>query len=432
MKFATFFIIGLVVAACRSGDGRIANPADYETYLRRAAGQNASLAALDEELRFWETKLQGDPGNYVYDLKIARLLPRRFRLTGRVEDLHRADSLLVAANATLRDREPSVYFSLAQNAVTQHRFREARQHVRKAEGLLGKPTPVVRALTFDVALELGQPDLAGQMLHGVRDRRSFDYLIRRAKYEDHHLGNLDGAIELMEKALDEVRDNPVLAAWTLSNLGDLYGHANRPRDAYRAYLRVLELDPDDEYALKGIANIAFAHDRNPGAARRIYEVLLKKTALPDLYLKLAELDEFEGKTAERQAHLRQFTRATTHPRYGDMYNKYLILLNTETLGKPQQALALARREVANRPTPETYDLLAWALFHAGEKTKALAVARRYVEGKTGEPEAIYHLGCLYAGTDARKSREFLQQAAESSFELGPHTSAKIQNLMATR
>ena len=44
----------------------------------------------------------------------------------------------------------------------------------------------------------------------MTDKKGFDYLIREAKYKDHIEGDLDAAIDLMEKAYDKIKANPLL------------------------------------------------------------------------------------------------------------------------------------------------------------------------------------------------------------------------------
>ena len=51
-----------------------------------------------------------------------------------------------------------------------------------------------------------------------------------------------------DKALASKKDGLIL--WVTSNLGDMYGHANRFKESYQCYLDVLEKKPDYLYALK--------------------------------------------------------------------------------------------------------------------------------------------------------------------------------------
>ena len=68
-----------------------------------------------------------------------------------------------------------------------------------------------------------------------------------------------------------------------------------------------------------------------------------------------------------------------------MYNKYLFSLYTDELQDSQKAMTIALREVNNRPTPESYDLLAFALCKSGKINEARQIAEKFVKGKCFEP-----------------------------------------------
>ena len=90
-------------------------------------------------------------------------------------------------------------------------------------------------------------------------------------------------------------------------------------------------------------------------------------------------------------------------------------------------LPLPLEEIANRPTPQSYDLLAWAYYQQKNFNDALSVATRQVENQTFEPEAFYHLGMIYqANGNNEKASYYLNEALASEFELGPSTSKKIK------
>jgi tetratricopeptide (TPR) repeat protein len=230
----------------------------------------------------------------------------------------------------------------------------------------------------------------------------------------------------MERAFERIKDDPSLFSWTLSNLGDMYGHAGRVEEAYQAYLSVLKKNPAHDFALKGIAWIALSHDHNTTLAKQIVSVLAKRKEMPDMHLLLAKIAEQEDNLSEKNAQLQLFTQKASEAKYGDMYNKYLALLEAEEFKNPNKTVEIAKIEIGNRPTPQSYDLLAWGYFQQGQVEKAVEVAQQYVEGKTFEPEAFYHLGVIYKNIDEEKSNDFLREASQSSFELGPAIAATIQ------
>jgi tetratricopeptide (TPR) repeat protein len=210
----------------------------------------------------------------------------------------------------------------------------------------------------------------------------------------------------------------------------MYGHAGRIEDAYQAYLSVLQKDANHDHSLKGIAWIALSHDKNPDEAKRIISLLAARSRIPEAHLLLAEIAALEGNEAERSIQVASFVDMTDNPGYRTMYAKYLALGYADYLNKPELSLAIAEVEIKNRPTPRSYDLKAWALLHLGRKEDAMFIAQKYVDGKTFEPDAAYHLGMIYhANGFDTEAEKLLEAAMESSFELGPMITRDIQKTL---
>ena len=102
----------------------------------------------------------------------------------------------------MNGEKAGIHRSIAKNYISQHRFKEALSHLEKANAL-GENKKGTQKMLFDVYMELGNYDLAEGMLTEIKDFKDFDYLIRLAKWNDHK-GDLDTAIDLMEKAMSIV------------------------------------------------------------------------------------------------------------------------------------------------------------------------------------------------------------------------------------
>ncbi|MCU0355910.1 MAG: tetratricopeptide repeat protein [Cytophagales bacterium] len=192
---------------------------------------------------------------------------------------------------------------------------------------------------------------------------------------------------------------------------------------------MLKTDPSYHYALKGVAWIAFSHDKNTPEAKRIYTHLLNQTHAPDLHLNLAEIAEFEGNLTEKKRNTDAFLQGVSQPKYGEMYNKYLVHQYIEAKNS-EAALQIAQRETENRPTPETFDLLAWVYLQQGNPARALSVAETEIANRTFEPEALYHLGMIYqANNQTQKAEKYLEEALESEYELGPVVAKAIRQAL---
>jgi tetratricopeptide (TPR) repeat protein len=427
MRQYYFFLLGLTIlffTAC-TGKKKLADPDDYNAFLKPGIIQQEA-EKIKEQIHFWQNRLQKDTGNFVDMLELASCHLRLFKLQGNVTDLHYGDSLLKRSNSKLVNKDPNILFALSQNSITRHKFRDA-DFFNEAAEKAGGDAYTARLLEFDTKMELGELMTASKKIETVKDRSSFDYLIRKAKLEDHK-GNLDGAIKLMEQAFDKVKSgHRGLYCWALSNLGDMYGHAGRVKDSYNAYLNVLQKDSSYIYALKGIAWIAYSHDHNTKEAKRIYQYILSQTNMPDLYLNLAEIEEWEGNEEKKKEYIAKFIRQVETPAYGDMYNKYLIQLYTEEIKDFDKALLLAEKEVIHRATPETYDWLAWVYFNKGDKQQANIIASNYVYKRNFEPDAVLHTALIFSEAGKKdKAKLMLKECMESAFEMGPVKTRFVQ------
>ena len=416
------------VTACGDNNARkIADPAEYQTFMNTATATNV-LARHSDRMEFWQERIARRGGSTIELMKLAGLYAERFKVTGEISDLHASDSLLHQLLKKSPHDNTGIYRALATNATTRHQFKEAKEYLERALEIGDKKAASLLMLA-DVSLELGDVITAEIILKDFKNKNSFAWLIRQAKVKDQE-GQLDSAIVLMEKALKRVESNKSLHCWTKSNLGDYYGHAGRIREAYQSYLEVLALDPDYLYALKGIAWIAFSHDHTVKEAKRILNYLSGIRKTPELYLLEAEIAFYENNQPEGMRLLQQFDEIVSGEEYGEMYNKYRIVLNAEELNNVDIALAIAHREIENRPTTQSYDLLAWSYFHKGETEKALRIVEEKVKDQTAEPEAVYHMGVIYSAShQVEEGNKLLNEALESEFELGPVASATIRRYL---
>ena len=428
IKLFLFLIVPLVFSNCTSKKtNQVTNKKDYNAYLE--VNDNKKLQDINKEIKFWQTKFDVAPNQSSYLITLASQYFQLFEITGKIDDLYKAEKLLLEANEKFVEKNAGIHRAIARNYISQHRFKEALSHLEKAEEL-GENRIGTNKMLFDVYMELGSYDLAKDKLTAIQDNDDFDYLIRLAKWNDHK-GDLDTAISCMEKALKIAEDenNKGLKIWVYSNIGDFYGHAGRINDSYKYYLKTLKEDNNNTYALKGIAWITFSHERNPEQALEIIDHIESKHLVPDLYLLKAEIAEYQNDKVEENKAIKKYNEILTSHDYGDMYNKYNVLLMVENPNQVDNALKIAQKEIENRPTPESYDLLAWSYFKLGEKEKALEIIQKHTINKSFEPHILYHNAeILKANNKTAQIATMKEELLASVYELGPGLESKIKNL----
>lgn len=417
----------IIVSSCTTPPKKITDTNDYNIYLELA--QNKALQAAKNDNEFWKQKLETTPNQFPYLGKLATSYSNLFEITGKISYLKQAENYLVQANKATEQKDAGYLRALASNYISQHRFKEALQQLTKAE-LIGENLEATQKMLFDAHLELGNYKLAEGYLEMFKDFSDFDYLIRLSKWSDHK-GNLDAAIKYMEKAksIAESSNLDGIKQWSFTNLADFYGHAGKIEASYTHYLKALELNPNDAYAKKGIAWIVYSHENNPDEALRILNTVTTTFFAPDYYLLKAEIAEYKQDIALKNEQLKLYKEAVKDTSYGDMYNKYNVLLYACEKENRDEAIMIAKTEVGNRPTPQSYDLLAWAEFKNGNLNGALNIVENHIADKTFEPETLYHIAEIYkAFGKYEKVKPLKEELLGSLYELGPTMKEKIEQL----
>jgi len=417
------FIILVFVFSCTSKT--VTNPENYNAYLTTEINQDG----LQENEKFWSNKIDPDKNQFPYLAKRSSAYSQIFSATGNIDYLIKAEQDLTKANEITQYNNAGYLKKLAVNYISQHRFKEALELLKKAEengeNLIG-----TKKMLFDVHLELGNYIYAETYLREIKDTTDFDYLIRLAKWKDHK-GNLDEAIVQMEKAtkVAEASNLKSLKQWSYTNLADFYGHSGQIKKSYKHYLKALALDPNDAYAKKGIAWITYSYENNPEEALRILNHISTYYNAPDYDLLIADIAEYKNDDVLKLAALKRYETTVNNKFYGEMYNKYNVVLYAEDNKTIQLAINVAKREIKNRPTPQSYDLLAWSYFKNGDINKANDIIEEHVEGKTSEPDVLYHIAEIYkAAGKADKVKPLKDELVASIYELGPTMKQKIDQL----
>ncbi|WP_234416029.1 tetratricopeptide repeat protein [Flagellimonas amoyensis] len=413
-KYSSLLFIGLICLSCAQEEGFKTDRQDYDQYLTAAPVKTNS-----KYFELWDNKIMQDSAQLLSLGNVASEYTRFFEVTGDIEHLKRAEQSLEKAVDIAAIGKAGYLRALARNYISQHRFKEALELASEAMKMRSGVN-ATHGLLFDVHMELGNYGQAQLYLDSIQNMSDFGYLIRVAKWNDHK-GDLETAIRFMEKAKEkaESSNNRNLLLWSYTNLADFYGHAGRIEESYRFYLKALQMDPQNAYAKKGIAWIVYSHERNGKEALRILDSIIKANKSPEYHLLKAEIASFLDDETLRMQSLDNYYKSVAHDGYGQMYNAYNVgfYLDVDAMDR---ALHLAKQEVRNRPTPETYGWLAYSLLKRGEKEQALELVEDYVEGQTFEPEILFCIAEVYkANGHTEKVKEIKKELLGAVYELGP-------------
>ncbi len=268
---------------------------------------------------------------------------------------------------------------------------------------------LVYGLLADAAVELGKYDEAEKAVDWMLDLRPGNVpALTRAAYLRELFGDVDGALELMNQAFEQV--NPAETedrTWILTHVGHLHLSAGRVEQAERALLAALDLFPGYHYALAQLARVRAAqgrHAESAGLLRRRCEA----APHPENHFDLAVALVKAGKGEEAGPLFARFERLARREMEGaDNANRELVAYyldhsRSKDFGK-EEALRIARREAALRRDVPTLDCLAWALSANGEHAEARLEIEAALAVGTRDARILFHAGSIAARQGDREA-----------------------------
>ena len=425
LKPTILLLSALLFIQCKNVDTPIVSTTYIDSLLTNY-GTPAEITANQKDLEFWKGRIQNNGFDLVNEPKYASNLVRRFNISGDLNDVKKADSILITVEKNFNNKEAGIYLALVSNSILQHQFNEANDYLQKAKSL-GIRKSEENALTFDVDFELGNIKNANANLLQMKQERGFGYYFRKSKME-HYNGNLEESMSYMRKATESAINDAASRNISLSNGADLYSHAGKLDNAYSDYKESIKLNSADLHSIMGIGWIALQHDNNDALAEKIFKFVQTKTKSPEPLYKLILVAQHKKDTVAENKYAKQYESIVTDNMYGSMYTKYLIQLYTQILHNPAKAEALGKAEIAKRATPQTYSWYAYSLLANNKIAAANAIYKRYVSGKPLEALELYYMGKLMeANKKGYNASQFYKAANENYYDLSPRIARDLES-----
>ena len=429
MKLLSLFfgLIFCFLTACKQSPKLIVEEAFVQQLIKeKPSKQGAEVANLiRDELYFWESRLKDIPTSFTAAKNEASALVQDFHLNGKIEQLFKADSILRDLNQFQHEKDAGILKSLASIQITLHRFKEANDFVVKAK-MVGTEKQSTNWLFFDTQFELGNYTLAKNALNKTASSNQYGYLFRMAKWK-HWLGETDSAAYYFNQATKWAGNSLLLKQVAQANLADLYLHDNQLDKAYALYKQNLLANPLDHYSLQGMGRIALTHSTSVHLAKQLFTYQAKINELPDAIYNQIWFAETKQDSVLQKKYAQAFEKRATQPKFGGMYNKYLIELYTGILNKPSKALAIAEAEIKNRSTPQTYAWLVYTLQLNGNISAAKKLYAEKVSGKPLETLELYWMGKTMENQNKKNmAKKFYKAATENIFDLSPAKQRELE------
>lgn len=280
-------------------------------------------------------------------------------------------------------------------ALARHQFTEALTWGQKANALApyaSRPLGIIS----DAQTQLGRYPEAIASLQQMVNQRPDLSSYSRVSYLRELYGDVPGAIDAMQRAIQAGGPVPENLAYTEVLLGNLYFNAGKLSDAQGQYQRALRDFPGYVQGIAGIASVRAAQ-KEYGEAARLYQRAIDIYPVPQYVIALGDVfaASNNGKRAAETYDLAAAEQALFQANGVDL-DQELALFSADHQRNLPTALAAARRAMRDRPNVVTADTLAWTLYGAGDYPAALAASHEAHRLGTLDALFFFHSGMIEA------------------------------------
>lgn len=274
-----------------------------------------------------------------------------------------------------------------------------------------------RARTYgilvDAYVELGQYDRAVEAAQQMVDTRPDLASYSRVSYVRELMGDTEGAIDAMQRAVSAGSGSLEHTNWSRVYLGHLYFKSGDLAEAERQYQMALQQLPYYGHALAGLARVRAAQGQL-GESVRLYEEAVEVFPIGEYIIALGDAYETAGQPEKASAQYERALEELEAEREGGMdVDEELALLLLDQGRELERALALAKGAYERRPTVKNADILAWAQYKTGHLEEAYQAAQEALRLGTDEARFYYHAGIIAAQLGKRgEAQDYLRQALD--------------------
>jgi tetratricopeptide (TPR) repeat protein len=275
----------------------------------------------------------------------------------------------------------------------------------------------------DAQVELGRYDEAIATFQQMVDLRPDLSSYSRVSYARELYGDVPGAIEAMQQAVEAGSPAAENTAWTRVQLGHLYFNSGQLDRAEKEYNNALYSYPGYLHAQAGLAQVRAAQGRTDEAIK-LYEQSVAGVPLPQYLTALGDLYASQGnvKAATERYDLVSFIYSVFEKNgvNADIEKAAFLAYRgskrsviAEGKADAAEAVRLAQSAARERQDVNTHDTLAWALYRAGRYQEALAAEQNALRLGTRNAMFYFHLGMIYEKSgDHDRARQELQKALD--------------------
>jgi tetratricopeptide (TPR) repeat protein len=374
-------------------------------------------ASTDAQIQTLQDRLRSNPDDWQSYSQLGLVFLQKARETGDPTYYQKTEEALNKALSSHPDDYASIGASGAL-ALARHQFRSALELGEKARQL-NPDRAYAYGVIADAQIELGQYSEAVDTLQAMVDLRPDMSSYSRISYMRELHGDLEGSLDMMQRAVETGVPNAENTAWVRTQLGNLYFNIGDLKQAEIEYQLTIQNRPNYVYAMAGLGRVQAAQG-NTRQAIKLLENAVAIMPMPEFVIALGDLYKTAGQQqkADQQYKLVGTIEKLYRANGVDM-DMEIALFNADHDQNLTETLALARKAYANRPSIHGADALAWALYKTDDFKEAQKYSQEALKLGTKDALKLFHAAmiALKLGDEAQ-ARSYLKQA----LTINPHFS----------
>ena len=361
----------------------------------------------EREVEFFSSRLEAQPQDVVSATRLGIAYRQMQRETTDISHLYAAEDVLTGALEMLPGYPPTE-LALARVMIDLHRFEEGLALARSSNE--SDPQDEAQLAIGDALLAMGDYVLAEQAFAELGETDVSPALAARLARIAELRGDLRSAVELMETARAEVAESSPLGesnAWFSTRLADLYLTAGQTDEAENMLRHALAALPDYAPAIAGLGDVSMAKGDFEDAIAQ-FERASQLATDPAWLFALADLNSLLGNEESGREYLD--AALATIDQFGWIHPRDFAIHYART-SQPDLALRYATQALEQSQDIFAHDVMAFALYSAGQHQEAWAHMEQALALGTIEPVFDLHAGAILVELgDFEEARRHLEQA----------------------